>query len=143
MLLGAHFSAINPSKAVILTFDAPTNEGGALCLGYCPCSSLLDEATVKKLQVSSARVRVLAHPALSRPVPLPCPVPGPARPRPARSLAPMAPSVAVRAMKSPSLALTLILTLNLTLTLTPTPTPTPTRAMRRLSPTVSGSARTR
>jgi len=83
VLLGAHFSAKNPSKAVILTFDAPTNEGGALCLGYCPCSSLLDEATVKKLQVSSARVRVLAHPALSRPVPLPCPVPCSARPYPA------------------------------------------------------------
>ena len=83
VLLGAHFSAKNPSKAVILTFDAPTNEGGALCLGYCPCSRLLDEATVKKLQVSSARVRVLAHPALSRPVPLPCPVPCSARPYPA------------------------------------------------------------
>ena len=54
MLLGAHFSATNPSKAVILTFDAPTNEGGALCLGYCPCSRLLDEATVKKLQGDEA-----------------------------------------------------------------------------------------
>ena len=54
MLLGAHFSAKNPSKAVILTFDAPTNEGGALCLGYCPCSRLLDEATVKKLQGDEA-----------------------------------------------------------------------------------------
>ena len=54
VLLGAHFSATNPSKAVILTFDAPTNEGGALCLGYCPCSRLLDEATVKKLQGDEA-----------------------------------------------------------------------------------------
>ena len=57
-LLGAHFSASNPSKAVILTFDAPTNEGGALCLGYCPCAALLDEETVKKLQVARARARV-------------------------------------------------------------------------------------
>merc|ERR1719162_2616567 len=49
-LIGAHFSASNPSKAVILTFDAPTNEGGALCLGYCPCAALLDQETVRKLQ---------------------------------------------------------------------------------------------
>ena len=87
MLLGAHFSATNPSKAVFLTFDAPTNEGGALCLGYCPCSRLLDEATVKKLQVSRARVRVLPRPAPSRPAPLPCHVPCQARPCPAHSLA--------------------------------------------------------
>jgi hypothetical protein len=65
-LLGAHFSAANPSKTVILTFDAPTNEGGKLCLAsYCPCSVLLDEETVKRLQVTrvkaGVRVRVRAR----------------------------------------------------------------------------------
>ena len=50
-LLGAHFLAANPSKAVVLTFNVPTNEGGVLCFGYCPCSFLLDDETVRLLQV--------------------------------------------------------------------------------------------
>ena len=75
---------------MILTFDAPTNEGGTLCLGYCPCAVLLDEATVQKLQV----------------------LPRPALPRPACSLAPRACHTAaptlslacggIRAMKNPN-----------------------------------------
>ena len=50
-LLGAHFLAANPSKAVVLTFNVPTNEGGMLCFGYCLCSFLLDDETVRLLQV--------------------------------------------------------------------------------------------
>ena len=54
-LKGVHFLASNPSKAVILTFNKPTNQGGDECGGFCPCSLLLDEETVKKLQVGPTR----------------------------------------------------------------------------------------
>ena len=69
---GVHFLASNPSKAVIITFDKPTNEGGDQCGGYCPCSVLLDDKTVKDLQAS---------PALA-------PLPAPPTPRPQSCLLP-------------------------------------------------------
>lgn len=59
-LIGAHFPAENPSRAVILTFDADTDMGGLHtggcntngAPGRCPCSVLLSDATVNALQVS-------------------------------------------------------------------------------------------
>jgi hypothetical protein len=51
-----HFPANNPSKAMILSFDAPTNGiSGDECAGSCSCSVILDEATVLALQASPAR----------------------------------------------------------------------------------------
>ena len=54
-LKGVHFLASNPSKAVVLTFTAATNEGGEECGGFCECSLLLDAETVAKLKVGPAR----------------------------------------------------------------------------------------
>ena len=59
-LIGAHFPADNPSRAVILTFNDDTDMGGLHtggcntngAAGQCPCSVLLSEATVQALQVS-------------------------------------------------------------------------------------------
>ena len=52
---GVHFPASNPSKAIIITFDAPTNQGGIDCGATCFCSVILDDATVQALQASPAR----------------------------------------------------------------------------------------
>ncbi len=80
-LNGAHFLASNPSKAVILTFDAPTNEGGDNCMGYCPCSSILDSATVAALQAMTRSslpltLTLTLSPTLTLP-PMPTPTPNP------------------------------------------------------------------